>query len=603
MYGQYKVKDASEFMMLGVGQPSPAILDDAKIFINSNINDCNVLQYGVKNGFEKYRYLVQKLLTDLLNTNSDNINFNKDNIYMTNGISQAVFMLASLFKTKGYETVYVEDLTYFIMINIFKDLGFNIKSFKLSELDKLKIELDNNKKSIVYLIPFCNNPTGLTMKKYELDEFLTCFNKDTIILSDETYQFLHYKINKPNQYIIDNRPLALYSDNIISLGTFSKILVPGIRLGWIYSTYKFDDNYSLYNWIDDTGFMDSGGSVNPVIAYIITENLLNKYNEYINFLDFILRDLNLKSQHVLNTLNKYPEHFEVIIPDGGYFIFVKSKTLASKQLLKIASEKCKFNFHEANKFSINKKYNYSFRISVSYYSMIDFYNNFDVRISSFVDNINCFRNDIAIYGNGKLGNLIKEEINTEYSCLTRELNKKDFGKIIIDVTSPQGTINLIKKCYEYYSNDKLPKLIIGTTGHTDEQIHQITKYSEYATVVYCSNFSNGIQNILNIIRNLTFNVNYIEIKDIHHIHKKDSPSGTAKLLKKELEKVYNNIDINIISERTGEIIGIHYIILYGINENITLIHNAENRNIFAKGCIDLINKLKNHYNSGLYEWL
>lgn len=606
MFGQYKVKDASEFMMLGVGQPSPSILSDAKQFINYNICDYNVLQYGVNNGFEKYRYLVQKLLNDMLNTqidNIDNINIDKNNIYMSNGISQSVFMLASLFKTKGYETVYVEDLTYFIMINTFKDLGFNIKSFKLYELNKLKIELDNNKKSIVYLIPFCSNPTGLTMKQYELNDFLTCFNKDTIILSDETYQFLHYKINTSNQYLIDNRPLALYSDNIISLGTFSKILVPGIRLGWIYSTYKFNDNYSLYNWIDDTGFMDSGGSVNPVIAYMITNNLLNKYDEYKEFLENTLTDLNLKSQYVLNVLNRYPEHFEVTIPDGGYFIFIKSKILTSKQLLQIASEKCKFNFHEANKFSIDKNYDYSFRISVSYYSMNDFYNNFNIRFCDFIENINAYINDISIYGDGKLGKLIKSEFNTEYSCLTRDLNKKDFGKIIVDVTSPQGTINLIKKCYEYYSVDKLPKLIIGTTGHTDEQMQQIKTYSKYSPVIYCSNFSNGIQNILILIRNLTFSVNKIEIKDVHHVHKKDSPSGTAKLLKKELEKIYNNINIDIISERYIDVIGIHYITLYGDNESITLIHSAEDRNIFALGCIDLINKFKNHDVSGLYEWL
>ena len=49
---------------------------------------------------------------------------------------------ASLFKNKlNYNTVYVEDLTYFIMINIFKDLGFKIKSFNLKKLDCLEEEL------------------------------------------------------------------------------------------------------------------------------------------------------------------------------------------------------------------------------------------------------------------------------------------------------------------------------------------------------------------------------------------------------------------------------------------------------------------------------
>ena len=115
-YGQYSVKPASEMMMLGVGQPSPQILKESKNFIKLSElenNDINVLQYGFKQGFLSYRKFIKKLLCTFSNVSNDDIK--DDNIYMTNGISQAVFMIASLFKSK-YDTVYVEELTYFIMI-------------------------------------------------------------------------------------------------------------------------------------------------------------------------------------------------------------------------------------------------------------------------------------------------------------------------------------------------------------------------------------------------------------------------------------------------------------------------------------------------------
>ncbi len=594
IFGQYKVKDASETMVLGVGQPSPYILKDALKFINYNIHSDNseILQYGFKSGFDSFRSLVEKLLTDYTKTY-----INKNDVYMTNGVSQAVFMLASLFKNKlGYDTVYVEDLTYFIMINIFKDLGFNIKSFNLKKLDSLEEELIKNPKSIVYLIPFCNNPTGRTMLQSELVDFLAVLQTETIVFSDETYQFLHYPFDK-NEETILNRPLAYYLPNILSLGTFSKILAPGIRLGWIYSTYEFSEDFSLNDWLDNTGFMDSGGSVNPVMGLMITRNILNMYEEYKTFLNNIINDLYKKSNLVVNNLKKYPEYFEVIQPHGGYFVFVKSNKIKSRELVQLALDNCQFSFHEGNKFSIDKVHDNWFRLSVSYYSFDDFKRYFDERLEKLITHINNYQYEISLYGNGKLGKLIKAELYN-FNKIDRNLNIYDFGKIIIDVTSAEGTNQLIKKCLD---NKVYPKIIIGTTGHTDEQLQLIRTYGNYAPVIYCSNFSNGIHNIVNIIRNLTFEITKIQIKDIHHIHKKDAPSGTAKLLSTELKKIYNNVPIQITSTREGKVVGYHEIKLSGNNESITIIHNAEDRNIFAKGCISLIEKIKKKEN-GFYQY-
>jgi 4-hydroxy-tetrahydrodipicolinate reductase len=588
MYGQYKVKPASEFMMLGVGQPSPKILSDSLQFIKSDISEIDVLQYGLKQGFESYRELIKRMYKEIVNCD-----ISAEDIYMTNGISQGIFMMASLLKSKGYETVYVEDLTYFIMINVFKDLGFKIKTFDLNNLHQLQSNLNDDyvtkTKSIIYIIPFCNNPTGKTIQDivfqnlYSIVANLNFQSQRCVVFSDETYHFLHY-----NQ--TDIKPLSYYYQNVISFGTFSKILCPGVRLGWMYSEIKFD-GIKLNKFLDETGFMDSGGSVNPIMAYNVVSSIENKFEEYKLFLDNTINELRIKNEFVQEQFKLYPETFKFVRPEGGYFLLVRSLKTDSDTVLRMASE-CGFSFHQANKFSIDKTHPNEFRISVSYYSLDDFIKYFSDRLKKLVNMINSIEKspEISLYGKGRLGGLIEKELQLKgYNFNIIDRNLQNIGDVVIDVTSPEGTINLIEKCLTFKLK---PKLIIGTTGHSDIQLDKIKEYAKIAPVMYCSNFSDGIQNLIKMIRNLDFTVKSIQIKDVHHIHKKDAPSGTAKLLKNELSLVYKEVKIEINSERTGDVVGYHEIILNGDDETIKLIHNASDRNIFAKGALKMIEKIK-----------
>ena len=592
-YGQYEVTSASEMMMLGVGQPAPYILQEANKFLSSSIEDIQVLQYGLKQGFSSYRKFVKKILYDLSDTESDKIDEN--NIYMTNGISQTVFMLASLFRSK-YDTIFVEELTYFIMINVFKDLKYNIKTFNINNIHKLYEDLKEYPDgALLYLIPYCNNPTGKSLYIDDIIHLAHILPKNCICLSDETYQFLQFDSK------FSNKSLALYGDNIISMGTFSKILAPGVRLGWIYTNLNYDKK-NLCKYLDDTGFMDSGGSVNPIIAYMITNNINHNYNKYKEFLQNIKSDLLIKEGIVTKTLRDYSTYFEYIHPDGGYFIFIKSLKLNSTRLLELAKQ-CGLSFHIGNKFAPKKNYDEWFRLSYSYYSREDFEKYFSLRINNLVKLIDLeIQNkiEVSLFGNGRLGKLINDKLqNTsiKYNVLTRNFREENLGNIIIDITTSQGTVDLIKFLIENKLNKKL---IIGTTGHTKEELHLIKTYAETNAVILCPNFSNGIQNIVKMIRNLDKVWKIANIIDIHHIHKKDAPSGTAFLLKRELEK--RDIITNIISQREGEIIGTHIITLKGENEELILSHKAENRDIFAIGCINLIEKIK-HTEKGLYDFI
>ena len=148
------------------------------------------------------------------------------------------------------------------------------------------------------------------------------------------------------------------------------------------------------------------------------------------------------------------------------------------------------------------------------------------------------------------------------------INSKD---IIIDVSSPEGLKSLLENLIK---DDKFPKIITGTTGNLPKELMEI--YSKKSVIIVKSNFSRGIQSILNMLKQLDKDYWNIEIEEIHHLKKKDSPSGTALTLNEELKKLTSE-NIHIESVREGDIIGYHSIRLTTNNELIEITHNVKNR--------------------------
>jgi len=211
-----------------------------------------------------------------------------------------------------------------------------------------------------------------------------------------------------------------------------------------------------------------------------------------------------------------------------------------------------------------------------------------------------YKKNLMVYGyNGKLGSKIckfGEEYNYNIIKLKRNLsNLKELENcVIVDVTCVDGTSYLLDKLLENKIN--LP-LIIGTTGNFNNLETKINKYetqkdllikSFYKNpVLKISNFSYGIPEIEKILEKFDLNIWKVKIKEIHHIHKKDAPSGTAKTLANVCLYDCNNIE----SIREGDTFGIHEINLSTEDEEIIITHKAKNRDIFAKGVFRFIEKL------------
>jgi 4-hydroxy-tetrahydrodipicolinate reductase len=132
-------------------------------------------------------------------------------------------------------------------------------------------------------------------------------------------------------------------------------------------------------------------------------------------------------------------------------------------------------------------------------------------------------------------------------------------------------------------------LVIGTTGHSQEQRTIIEETAHSVPVVFASNFSVGVNVLFWLTRNAAelLGADFIpEIIETHHKTKKDAPSGTAKALGeilKTADKTHREILIQSIRE--GEIVGEHTVLFNGPSEQLELRHRAASREIFARGAL------------------
>lgn len=582
IYAQYKVPNADTMLALGVGQPCPEYFEIMQS-IPSMEKPLDVFQYGMCVGSLKYRTAVANMLTIFTGAA-----VNADQLYMTNGVSQAVFMLSALSKGKH---VFVEDPTYFIMLKTFTDLGYESHTLDLNNIVAFDDELGKlfatnpDQTVIAYIVPFHQNPTGKTISKDAIDSLTNLCDKyhNLRILSDETYQMVSFDDT-------NLKSLSWFHKNILSLGTFSKILAPACRLGWIHTT-----NTDIIHFLDETGFMDSGGSVNPIIGFDVA-NLIS-LPIFSKHLAELRESLYIKSKILYDTLSLYPDCFEVNPVNGGYFLWVRSKLITATQLLDIAKIH-KVSFHVGSKFSHKKNYGDYFRLSFSYYKASDLMS-FGERLDNIVKDVRLFvektaKTNVYILGHkGKLGSLIVEEcIKNDYNVfeVPRDCNIEfnTSGKnIVVDVSSPLGTKTLLEYLLDH---DIHVNLIIGTTGDLPNDL--IKKYSEHANVCVKPNFCIGVNMIDTMLQTLEPHYWTANIYDLHHVAKKDAPSGTAKRFKMSMESAVNT-DIDIKSERIGGVVGHHEINLESECESIKIIHIAHDRRLFAKGCIRLIQQMLN----------
>lgn len=194
----------------------------------------------------------------------------------------------------------------------------------------------------------------------------------------------------------------------------------------------------------------------------------------------------------------------------------------------------------------------------------------------------------------------EQKCNAETAC-EYPLNEDDFfkyngfdgvsvkGDVIIDFSSPEGSLAALN----YATRTKTP-IVIAATGLSENDFKAVYAAAKVVPVVYSENYSLGVLSFIRAAKTLAAPLSGYDfyIEEIHHSQKKDAPSGTAELLKREVESV---IDKNapVFSLRGGDIKGIHSLYVLGKNEMIELKHTAYSREIFAEGALRAADRIIN----------
>ncbi len=319
--------------------------------------DRNILQYGMQQGSTNFRATLSQFLSKKYSLAVD-----PDHLLITAGISQALDQICSL-HTKPGDTVIVEEPSYFLALRIFADHKLKIVGTPIDEngliMEALEERLDKHRPIFVYSIPTFHNPAGFTLSGDRREKLVRLSEKhDFLIVADEVYQLLAYTDTPPS-------PMAYYdtSKRVLSLGSFSKILAPGLRLGWIHADPSLLEPFIV------CGHLDSGGGLNPFVSSIVNSVIeLGMQEEYLNFLKTTYRE---RVVAMCGALRKHIPALTFTEPGGGYFIWSYLSDGTDVEGLLVKAKKHRVGFQPGIKFSsMNGLHNY-LRLSFAFYGVED----------------------------------------------------------------------------------------------------------------------------------------------------------------------------------------------------------------------------------------
>ena len=198
---------------------------------------------------------------------------------------------------------------------------------------------------------------------------------------------------------------------------------------------------------------------------------------------------------------------------------------------------------------------------------------------------------VVISGYGKMGHMVEKELQRRGIPLveaSEDITATDPAVarecVCIDFTTPEA----FRANYPFIARH-FRAAVIGTTGWNDILTEVRDTFLDAGTpMIYASNFSLGVNALFKAVEKVSQmlrDAGYIpEIEEVHHIHKLDAPSGTAKSLGALVEEGMG-VAPRIEAIREGEVPGIHTVTYLSDCDKLTLKHEAFSREGFAKGAV------------------
>ena len=316
--------------------------------------DPTPLNYGYNAGDVRYFQALARFLEEI-----DDCPLPPESLFLTAGSSQALELICTRFTSPG-DCVLIEEPSYFLAYDIFRQHGLRLVGVPTDADGLIPEALDEaareHKPRLVYCIPAFHNPASHTLSPKRRARLVdSSRTHEFLLVADEAYQMLDYAgAAQPS--------MATYAGrgHVITLGSFSKILAPGLRLGWLHT-----DETRLKH-LRETAYIVSGGAVNHFTSALVRE--LMESGEARRFLEHLKAVYAERLDSLDLALGEHLPGARWQKPKGGFFFWVDAGPLGldAGRLLEAAGSH-KVRFKTGPQFSLNGDFAGHLRLAFTFY--------------------------------------------------------------------------------------------------------------------------------------------------------------------------------------------------------------------------------------------
>ena len=303
-----KAQAQKGFVDLSTGFPQASGLDDLQRIARRAVKESvdALFQYGHPQGQPKLRGQIAQLLMQL------GLEISPENLIVTNGSMQALALIAQHYIQPG-DWVIVEGPTFHGFLSILQQANARVIGIPMTaegmNLQLLEQYLRSHHPKLIYTITSTHNPTGITTRLSHRRQLLDLAERyDCWVVEDNAYEWLNFEPTPPPIKVLDQ------CDRVIYIGTFSKTLMPGLRVGYMVCTGEEYQPLVARKLLQDM-------HVSVVSQAIISEYLASgHYRRRLNH----LRTINQQNRNImLQALEQhFPSDASWTIPNGGVFLWV-----------------------------------------------------------------------------------------------------------------------------------------------------------------------------------------------------------------------------------------------------------------------------------------
>ncbi|MDB5013716.1 MAG: transcriptional regulator with DNA-binding domain and aminotransferase domain, partial [Daejeonella sp.] len=324
-----KVASMPDITSFAGGLPNPALFPvnelskcAEKLFRERGVE---ALQYGASEGYYPLREWIAKRYNE-----RQNLNITAENILITNGSQQALDLIGKVFINPGDEVLlerptYLGALQCFGMFEpLYREVSFNEHGL---DINQLKFALTDGDIKLFYSVPNFQNPTG---GRYSLENRLkiaaTLREHDLITIEDDPYGEI--------SFAGDSLP-TLFSfnpDKTVLLGSFSKVISPGLRVGWIVANKEIISKITIMKQASD---LHTSNLTQQILYEYLTTYDLDQHISQIRRVYKSQRDV-----MIAGIRRFFPPDIHYIKPEGGMFIWLTlPQRFKARKFLQQAMEK------------------------------------------------------------------------------------------------------------------------------------------------------------------------------------------------------------------------------------------------------------------------